>query len=177
MTHAPRMTSTKMTSTKNASVLTLLLSVLGMGMGSALGVFSGVPSAEAATPRGDAQTKLTLTVRLNKLKRVQGQMVFAVFANEATYKAQKNPVFQGRFDVKTTQTQFAIEGVKPGTYGVVVYQDLNKNGKLDSGMFGPTEPFGFSRNPKIGFGAPDFKDVVFRVDSTATITIDMNRTR
>lgn len=42
-------------------------------------------------------------------------------------------------------------------YAVAVFQDVNRNEKLDKDVFGiPTEGFGFSQNPTIWRGAPAF---------------------
>jgi uncharacterized protein (DUF2141 family) len=49
----------------------------------------------------------------------------------------------------------------PGTYAVAVYHDANANLRLDRGMFGPTEGFGFSNNPRILFSPPALEAVKF----------------
>jgi uncharacterized protein (DUF2141 family) len=58
-----------------------------------------------------------------------------------------------------------LAGVKPGTYGLSLIHDENGNGKLDKFGPVPTEGFGFSRNPSIGFGPPAFKAVSFAVST------------
>ena len=40
--------------------------------------------------------------------------------------------------------QFSFTGITAGTYGIRCFQDSNKNGELDKGMFGPKEPWGMS---------------------------------
>ena len=50
----------------------------------------------------------------------------------------------------------------PGTYAVAVYRDANANHRLDRGMFGPTEAYGFSNNPRILFSPPSFDAVKFQ---------------
>lgn len=47
----------------------------------------------------------------------------------------------------------------PGTYALAVLHDVNANGKAD--IF--SEGFGFSNNPKLGLGKPDYDEVVFTV--------------
>ena len=62
-------------------------------------------------------------------------------------------------------TQLDVNGLEPGIYGVAVFQDMNGNEKLDMNLFGaPTEPFGFSNNPVIGFKAPEFAEFQFEFD-------------
>jgi uncharacterized protein (DUF2141 family) len=55
--------------------------------------------------------------------------------------------------------------VDPGRYAVIVFHDENNNTKLDRGVFGvPTEPYGFSNNARVFFGAPSFDAAAVRVD-------------
>ena len=39
---------------------------------------------------------------------------------------------------------FSFISITAGTYGIRCFQDTNKNGELDRGMFGPKEPWGMS---------------------------------
>ena len=56
-----------------------------------------------------------------------------------------------------------FNGLEAGTYGIAVYLDMNGNDELDTNLFGaPTEPYGFSMNPELGFSAPKFD--AFRFD-------------
>lgn len=49
--------------------------------------------------------------------------------------------------------------VPPGEYALSVFHDENRNRELDTMLRIPREGFGFSRNPRIRFGAPRFRDV------------------
>jgi uncharacterized protein (DUF2141 family) len=56
-------------------------------------------------------------------------------------------------------------------WAVSAHHDENGNDKLDKNAFGiPTEPYGFSNNPKRGFGPPKFDEVSFSVDGDASKT-------
>lgn len=60
----------------------------------------------------------------------------------------------------------SLDGLK---LAVSAYHDRNSNGKLDKNSFGiPTEPYGFSRDPKRGFGPPSFEQAAFEIDRNAT---------
>lgn len=52
-----------------------------------------------------------------------------------------------------------FRGVPPGHYALALFHDANANRKLDTVLGVPREGFGFSRNPKIGFGPPRFEKV------------------
>jgi uncharacterized protein (DUF2141 family) len=53
--------------------------------------------------------------------------------------------------------------VRPGRWAVSAYEDVNGNGALDMGMFGPKEPTGFWR-PFGGWRKPRFEDVAASVE-------------
>jgi uncharacterized protein (DUF2141 family) len=64
--------------------------------------------------------------------------------------------------------------ITSGKYAVAIYQDINGNSKLDKNFVGyPTEPFAFSRNYKVKFSAPKFKDVCFDVKEDLVVEIKM----
>ncbi len=57
------------------------------------------------------------------------------------------------------QDIYVLDNISAGIYAVAVFQDINRNGRLDTSLFGlPKEPFGFSNNPRLLLGAPAFKD-------------------
>lgn len=54
--------------------------------------------------------------------------------------------------------------VPEGTYGAAVFQDINKNGELETNFVGlPKEPIGFSNDARINFGPPSWTDAKFNV--------------
>jgi uncharacterized protein (DUF2141 family) len=70
--------------------------------------------------------------------------------------------------LKSKEIKFRFNGVKKGRYGIRCFLDLNGNGKLDKGTFGPSEPWGMSWQGKKPFGWPKFKYIAFNVDSNIT---------
>jgi hypothetical protein len=68
-------------------------------------------------------------------------------------------------DSRTTgkkNVSFKFSDVLKGTYAISYYQDVNGNGKIDMGLFGPTEPWGMYRVKPIF--KPVFKDEAFEVE-------------
>lgn len=53
--------------------------------------------------------------------------------------------------------------VAPGEYALSIFHDENRDRKLDTFLGIPREGFGFSRNPRILFGAPRFRSVVIGI--------------
>jgi len=58
---------------------------------------------------------------------------------------------------------FKFEKVPSGVYAIKCFQDINGNGKLDKGLFGPKEPWGTYRKKK-GSGRPSFKELSFEIN-------------
>jgi len=76
----------------------------------------------------------------------------------------KHPTAEVHFDPgKTTIFHF---DVVPGRYALSAFEDLNRNGILDMGMFGPKEPTGFWR-PFQGWHKPRFDEVATQFDGDA----------
>lgn len=61
--------------------------------------------------------------------------------------------------VPATVAQVRFAGFEPGRYALTIIHDENANHRLDTFMAIPREGFGFSRNPKVRFGPPQFDQV------------------
>jgi uncharacterized protein (DUF2141 family) len=68
---------------------------------------------------------------------------------------------------------FAFQSIPAGRYGIRVFLDTNDNGKLDRGLFGPSEPWGMSWQKKKVARIPHFKDIAFPLtEDMAYVEID-----
>lgn len=76
----------------------------------------------------------------------EGQILLSIFKDNASYEKEQ-PFKTLNFEKKaiangTLTVHFDLE---PGTYGITLIDDKNKNGKIDKNMLGiPKEGFGFS---------------------------------
>ncbi len=68
-----------------------------------------------------------------------------------------------------------FSNLPPGRYAVIVFQDANRDGRIDKNLVGiPTEAYGFSRNASGFLGPPGFADAAVEVsDGSLSIQIDM----
>ena len=71
-------------------------------------------------------------------------------------------------EIKKNRVAFRFEDVAPGVYGLRCFQDVNGNGILDKGVFGPKEPWGMSWQGDKPARWPKFKHICFEI--TANIT-------
>jgi uncharacterized protein (DUF2141 family) len=61
-----------------------------------------------------------------------------------------------------------------GEYAVKVFHDANQNRKLDFGLMGPKEAYGFSNNARGRFGPPGYEEVKFVLaENELTIEIEV----
>lgn len=58
---------------------------------------------------------------------------------------------------------FTFNGIPEGEYGIRCFQDVNENGELDKGLFGPKEPWGLSWNDGKIIKWPGFSNFSFLV--------------
>ena len=61
--------------------------------------------------------------------------------------------------VPASVRRIEFHGIRPGRYAIALFHDENSNHRLDTFLGIPREGFGFSRNPRIRFGAPRFDQV------------------
>ncbi|MBX2946792.1 MAG: DUF2141 domain-containing protein [Cyclobacteriaceae bacterium] len=113
----------------------------------------------------------TLKIVVQKVQPGQGRIRICLFDNEKDFLNRARQCIDvdatGETSVQTTFQQ-----VENGTYAVVVYQDMNSNGKLDRNWMGlPAEPYGFSNNPSTLFGPPSFSKASFSLTKSTSIII------
>ena len=76
--------------------------------------------------------------------------------------------YKDRESARAGIVEFTLRNVKPGTYAVAVFHDLNGNGRLDRNFIGlPSEPYGFSND--VGRrGPPSFEGALITVKEPST---------
>lgn len=112
----------------------------------------------------------TLTLNIES-GGTNGTLRAAVYDSQTSFDARK--FVAGAISPANGGTATVTFGeLEPGTYGVAVFLDTNSNDELDTNLLGaPTEPFGFSMNPKLGFSAPKFDAFRFEHDGTDQVLI------
>lgn len=116
--------------------------------------------------------KLKVTVK--NLEQKQGKLMVGLY-NSAD-KFLERPAFRGKKIPTNNATQIVVvfDSIPAGVYGIAVFQDLDGDKELSTGMFGiPSERYGFSNDATGFMSAPDFEDCSFRVPATQQIIINL----
>jgi uncharacterized protein (DUF2141 family) len=110
----------------------------------------------------------TLTIRAEGVRADQN-MVYAGVC-DTSFDETTCP-YKDRGQAKAGTVEMRIRNVKPGTYAIAVFHDVNGNGKLDRSFIGlPSEPYGFSND--VGRrGPPSFDAARIVVREPATTII------
>jgi uncharacterized protein (DUF2141 family) len=122
-------------------------------------------SAAADTPPPTA----VLTMRL-ALKNSNGQVGCLLFNSARGYPKDPGAALQRKWcAIASSESVCPFDPIPAGTYAVACFHDENKNGKLDTGLFGiPTEGTVASNNAKGFMGPPSFDDAKFAFSGSAT---------
>jgi uncharacterized protein (DUF2141 family) len=138
------------------------MSLLAVGAALLAGLLT-VPAAALDSTR--------ITVPISEVRSGRGVLFVALYKQSTWlipgkyYKAQKVQAHHG-----TVYATF--EGVPRGRYGLAVFHDENRNGRVDTNLVGmPAEGFGFSF--KTPLRKPSFGEVSFDVQPSAVAPIHL----
>jgi len=123
---------------------------------------AGFSAPVFAQPVGTA----TLIVRITGLVSEKGQVKIALFNSGETWLGD-HPKYNATIPVNSQSVSWKLADVPYGDYGIAVFHDENKNGKMDKNFLGiPQEPYGFSNNMRVTFGPPSWDGSKFVVGGT-----------
>ncbi|NIJ23389.1 DUF2141 domain-containing protein [Sphingomonas japonica] len=109
-----------------------------------------------------------LTIAIEQLRTDRGELGICVTADPASFPDCKDDARAIWRWTKASAPALTVAGLAHGHYAISVIHDENGNRKLDTFVGIPREGFGFSNNPKIGFGPPKFAAARFSVDGAGT---------
>ena len=119
-----------------------------------------------STQRRQAQDA-ALKVHVKNLHQTKGDLYFAIYKEEKGFRNPEKAYLRKVVPIKDKNPIVGFENLPSGSYAIAIFQDLNGNGKIDLNWAGiPTEPYGFSNNPKIMFGPPSFSETALSLSGT-----------
>ena len=106
----------------------------------------------------------TLAVTVKNIDPKGGTLRVSLYDEFTWFKSEDDPLMSENVPAAAPETLVTFKDVKPGVYGIKLFQDANDNGKFDQNFFGlPLERYGFSRDAKPFLSAPGFDKVKFTV--------------
>lgn len=114
-----------------------------------------------------ASTEGTLYIMVENVKKNQGMIMLAVYAEEDNFLSEV--IYRGVHQEVNQSGEIMVEiaDLPYGTYAISLYHDENSNEQLDTNfMKMPKEPYGFSNNARGIFGPPKYKDAQFNFSKT-----------
>ena len=129
-----------------------------------------IPAAARAGDCEGAPSTARLNIVVEGVRSNQGWMTASLYPNDRSqYLVANGALKVWRVPARAPETRMCIWLSSPGTYAVAVYHDANSNLWLDRNLFGPTEGYGFSNNPRIAFAPPPLAAVRFTAAAGNTV--------
>ena len=124
---------------------------------------------QASLAQLDAQC---LTLEVHGIAQPKGNLYVAIYDSQENF--MKTPVAALRVEVKADTLRIPCQGLPPGEYALSLYQDVNGNGRLDTGTFGiPQEPYGFSNNARGTMGPPSYRQCLFALREDTVMVVHL----
>jgi uncharacterized protein (DUF2141 family) len=133
-------------------------------------VAAGVIFTAGSSFGGDPPGSGVLSVRLSQLRSNDGQVGCMIYGSAKGFPTDPSAASQKRWcTISNKSSMCAFDPIPAGTYAVACFHDENKNGKLDTGLFGiPTEGTVVSNHAKGFMGPPSFEKAKFTFSGTAS---------
>ncbi|CAI9430136.1 putative protein conserved in bacteria [Candidatus Ornithobacterium hominis] len=113
-----------------------------------------------------------LSVEIKNIKSKKGKVLIALFNSEKGFP-HENEFMTVQLEPEENIIQHRFKNVPKGIYAVAVLHDENNNGKMDIGMLGPKEKYGFSNDARSLISAPTFKKASFKHSGNQKIIIHL----
>lgn len=128
-------------------------------------LFLSAPPASAHEPGHH------LTLIFPNLQCSSGNVMIAIHDDEKGFPSEK-PFAEETVSCKHLNDNRVTVLLPKGRFAVAAFHDVNGNRELDRNLFRiPAEPFGFSNNPRVVTGPPEFKDAAFQLSEDLEIQI------
>jgi uncharacterized protein (DUF2141 family) len=116
----------------------------------------------------------TLTLKIENIKSFDSKLYVGVYNSQEDFKNKSNSIDSTILVPKTESVTIKMKLPRNNYYAAAGFQDLNHNGKLDTGVFGiPVEPVcvsDYDHKPK---APPTFKKSEFFFKNDTTIVMPL----
>lgn len=126
--------------------------------------------------RARADLKGNLIIEVDSLNNQKGEVCFKLFSGSRGFPdGNENAIKRQCVGVTGNSLTISLKNIPAGSYAVSVFHDTNGDRKLNRNSLGmPTEGYGFSNNPIVSRGVPNYGQCVILVaGSNTSIKINM----
>jgi uncharacterized protein (DUF2141 family) len=140
-----------------------------------IAAFALTPGAKAQTSCRGEPSGARLHVIVEGVRDDRGLMAATLYGDDPGKFLKSRGELLVWFDPARAPTlEMCVYLPGPGLYAMALYHDANANHHFDRGFFGPTEGYGFSRNPHLLFGPPPLRAVSFHAaEGETTVRVQM----
>ena len=122
----------------------------------------------------DPGNSYELTVIVNGIEEIKGQMSIGLFINEDNWGGESEAYMGAYVEIAGDNISYTFKDLPSGTYAVALFHDENMNEKLDKGLFKiPKEGYAFSNNVFGTVGPPKFEKASFMLGGNKVIEIEL----
>lgn len=115
----------------------------------------------------------TLTITVDNVNEAEGNVRIVVY-DEQTWLSREQWIAREIVPAPEASSLSVVFELPSGTYAVAVVHDVNGNGRMDTRMRFPREPYGFSNGIVPRFGPPKFEDARFDIgEEELSIAIEL----
>jgi uncharacterized protein (DUF2141 family) len=116
--------------------------------------------------------RIVITISGLDLKK-KGNVVIGIFKKE-NFPIESKSSYNKIIPVTDSKMEVIFPNVDADQYGIAIFQDKDKSGKLSTNLIGiPNEPFGFSNNKFGTFGPPEFTEIAVKVSSKSSTEVNI----
>lgn len=123
----------------------------------------------------ESESGHTLTVIIKNLRNNKGRLQLDLYKNQEEYEARTSDkerrAYVDKSDAINNRITYKYKNVPNGVYGIALFDDENKNGKIDYGWILPSEGFGFGDYYHTKWSTPKFSDFKFTLNSDKTVVM------
>jgi uncharacterized protein (DUF2141 family) len=102
----------------------------------------------------------SISVEVGNVRNARGKVIVDICPQDRFL--EDGCIYHGEAQARAGTTVVTIPNVPAGQWAAQAFHDENANGEVDRAMFGiPKEGVGFSRNARITFSPPKWRDAVF----------------
>jgi uncharacterized protein (DUF2141 family) len=118
--------------------------------------------------------KFSLTVTASGFPDNVGQAYMGLYRAQDDFPVINKQYIGKVVAISKNSASVTYTNLVKGNYAVAVFHDRNKDGVLNTNLFGvPTEEYGFSYNARNTFSAPSFSAASFSVSANKSISINV----